>query len=232
LTVSRNSANSFDQTIVGAISRELHNTAQPLTILQGVLDLMLCSTSIDEDCKSQLVRAVEEVRRVTERFEDIRKLVALQRPAPDVATFPLSMLMNDVVQNLKSNLETSNIVAVLHPQPNQDLPAVFVTVSQTRAFNAIRLVFAALMNRLHAGDRIGVIIEEDGTRAAIRLLPSRLHPSELPTVVSELLFAHVVLTTLGGEIRWNELPDELVVSFPAVAPQSGVPGRQWKAMHV
>ena len=30
---------AFDQTIAGAMSRELHKTAQPLTILQGLIEI-------------------------------------------------------------------------------------------------------------------------------------------------------------------------------------------------
>ena len=56
LELQRGSAATFHQTIAGVVSRELHKTAQPLTIVQGLLELMLARVSPVDEHRSSLER--------------------------------------------------------------------------------------------------------------------------------------------------------------------------------
>ncbi len=58
-----------------AMSRELHKTAQPLTVLQGVLELALENAHTVEDYRQCCERAIAELRRVGDSFDEVRKLL-------------------------------------------------------------------------------------------------------------------------------------------------------------
>jgi hypothetical protein len=64
----------------GVIAHELHQTAQPLTVLQGLLELALLSSATAEEYRAVIQRAVEESRRVSSAFDQMRKLVANSSP--------------------------------------------------------------------------------------------------------------------------------------------------------
>ena|ERR1700722_1577750 len=64
---------------------ELHQAAQPLTVLQGLLELALLSSATAEEYRGVIQRAAEESRRVSTRFDQMRKLIANSLPkTPDV----------------------------------------------------------------------------------------------------------------------------------------------------
>ena len=62
--------------LASAISHELHRTAQPLTVLQGLLELALLSSSTPEEYRAVIQHAVEQSRRVSDGFDQLRKLFA------------------------------------------------------------------------------------------------------------------------------------------------------------
>jgi len=235
-----NGATAFDQAITAAVSRELHRTAQPLTILQGLLELMLSSVSTAEECKSSLERAIEEVHRLTSCFDDVRKLVGLQRSASDIGSVPLSMLVADVLQNLRSQLDIAGIAVVFNTQPNEKSMNVAVNVSHSRVFNAVRLVLVTLVDCLHTGDQIKISIGRNDSNATIVFWPLR-HSQPgvieeqyllLSARISRLEFAQVLFSSVGGEVHLNETSGVVVMSLPAAASQPATQDRQRRAMHV
>ena len=60
--------------LAGAISHELHRAAQPLTILQGLLELALLSSSTPEEYRAVIQNAFEQSRRISDSFDQLRKL--------------------------------------------------------------------------------------------------------------------------------------------------------------
>jgi hypothetical protein len=71
----------------GVMLHELHQTAQPLTVLQGLLELALLSSATVEEYRGVIQRAVEESRRVSTGFDRMRKLIANSLPkTPCVST--------------------------------------------------------------------------------------------------------------------------------------------------
>jgi hypothetical protein len=242
LEPKRDRAMALDQTIAEAMSRELHKTAQPLTILQGLVELMLSRVSASDECRKLLERAGEEVPRLACCFDDVRKLAGLQRPAWDIASFPLSTLITDVLETLSDDLDFAGIT--FDVQPNEDAMNVWVNASHSRVFTAIRLVLMTLVDCFHTGDRIKISIETNGSEGAIRFRPFTRIPLEtiaeqdpsLSTLPSQLEFAHLLFASAGGELRINETPDIVVMSLPAIAPQSTAQhrqeDRQERAMHV
>jgi signal transduction histidine kinase len=64
-----------DQEISASLSHGLHQTTQPLTVLQGTLELALLNASTVEEYKQAVERSLEELQRVTDSFEDLRTLM-------------------------------------------------------------------------------------------------------------------------------------------------------------
>lgn len=78
---------TLDPLTASAIVHQLHQTAQPLTVLQGLLELALLSSATAEEYRGVIQRAVEESRRVSSGFDQMRKLIANSLPkTPCVST--------------------------------------------------------------------------------------------------------------------------------------------------
>ena len=83
--VSETPATKFDQQKAAELSRDLHQAAQPLTVLQGCLELALTQPHTAEEYKYSIERALDESRRVAACFDRIRELVrtAPMRPSAE-----------------------------------------------------------------------------------------------------------------------------------------------------
>lgn len=68
-----------DQDSAAALALHLHQAAQPLTVLQGCLELALAAGHTAEDYKHTIERALDESRRVSACFDRIRELVQSSR---------------------------------------------------------------------------------------------------------------------------------------------------------
>ena len=64
--------------IVAAISQRLHQAAQPLTVLQGMLEQTLIEAHTPEEYREIIVRLMGEARRVTCCFEHLRELAQVR----------------------------------------------------------------------------------------------------------------------------------------------------------
>ena len=64
--------------IVAAISQRLHKAAQPLTVLQGMLEQALIEAHTPEEYREIMVRLRGEARRVTNCFEHLRELAQVR----------------------------------------------------------------------------------------------------------------------------------------------------------
>jgi hypothetical protein len=229
----------LDRAIVAAMPQLIHKTAQPLTLLRGLLELMLVRVShVDE--RESLAEAVEAVRRLTTCFREIRTLAGLQRPEPDIAGFPLSLLVTDVLQKLESDIEIAGVNVLLHKQRNENVPGIWVNVPQSRASFAIRFVLTALLDSLHVGDRLQVFIDTDGSKAKINLRAStQQRPQEaggfrqlLRMLAFQIESAQPLLASAGCEVYLDGAQETVVMSWPTTGCYLTTPDPQREAMHV
>ena len=66
--------NSVNDSILGM----LHRTAQPLTVIRGILEMTLTEAMPAEEKNAWLERAVEQIEQANVRFEQLRKTVEVQ----------------------------------------------------------------------------------------------------------------------------------------------------------
>jgi hypothetical protein len=71
---------AFDREKAAELSQDLHQAAQPLTVLQGCLELALTGAHTVDEYKRSIKRALDESRRVSACFDRIRQLVQTSTP--------------------------------------------------------------------------------------------------------------------------------------------------------
>jgi hypothetical protein len=76
---------SVDQDTEGGLSRTLHQATQPLTVIQGTLELALLTASTLEQYKYAVGQSLEELQRLTDCFEHLRTLICRPDVSPAVA---------------------------------------------------------------------------------------------------------------------------------------------------
>jgi len=72
---TRESMVPVDQDIEGALALALHKASQPLTVIQGTLELAQLTANTIEHYKIAVERSLEEVRRLTDCFAHLRTLI-------------------------------------------------------------------------------------------------------------------------------------------------------------
>jgi hypothetical protein len=76
---------SVDQDTEGALSRVLHQATQPLTVIHGTLELALLTANTMEKYREAVELSLEELKRITDCFRDLRAMICQPQPALDVA---------------------------------------------------------------------------------------------------------------------------------------------------
>jgi hypothetical protein len=82
---TRQTAVSVDQDTESALARALHQATQPLTIIQGTLELALLTANTTEQYKHAVAQSLQELQRVTGCFRHLRTLVCPPQLSPNVA---------------------------------------------------------------------------------------------------------------------------------------------------
>jgi signal transduction histidine kinase len=67
-----------DGSVNDSILRMLHRTAQPLTVIRGILEMTLTETMTAEEKKAWLEQAVEQITQASARFDQLRKTMEVQ----------------------------------------------------------------------------------------------------------------------------------------------------------
>jgi hypothetical protein len=189
--------------IAKAASRELHDTAQPLTVLQGLLELALERAHTVDDYREALTAALSETARVTACFENVRQLVRLQQPAPDVCDFPISQSLQDVLGgSLAAKVEFNTATQVL------------VHASQGRVRQALSLLISYVT--FNGLDEVEISVESQAIAVEVKLRVS----SDIDLLSSNLEMPQLIAASAGGEIRFSETFDSVSLILPkAVAVQ-------------
>jgi signal transduction histidine kinase len=189
----------FETQLAEAASRGLHDAAQPLTVLQGLLELALEQAQSVRDYREALTGALAEAARVTACFENVRQLVRLQQPALDVCDFSISEIVHDLVGGLCS-VSGPDREAMAH-------------ASQGRARQALSVLISAA---LHGLREVEVLVESQSLAVEVKLSVS----GDTGLSSSNLEMPQLLAASAGCEIRFSETFDSVSLILPkAVAVQ-------------
>jgi len=233
--------NISDETITRAVSRELHNAAQPLTVLQGLLEMMVQNEPLSDPRHSTSL-ALEQLRRVGICFDNLRRLVHLQPPAHDVENISVSSLLASVLKELETTFEALGLRCRLAPTTRSD-SADSIRVSRQRANLAFRLIFTTLLARLKTGECFSVSVETTKSTVLIgirpetsqtHLLPRLLSLSEQGLTDARLDLAHALVLSIGGDLHLARDPYSLEITLrklPVSVARGNAARTETKSMH-
>jgi hypothetical protein len=214
-----------DQEISGTISRGLHQTTQPLTVLQGTLELALLNASTVDEFRHAIERSLEELQRVTDSFEHLRTLTQLHQPASDVATFTPSSVAKAVLTSLQGHSAAAGVELVLQTKPGDRKPSGEdrVKMSRSRVSTALKMALLDLLAVLSRGSKVVLLIEAEARDVLIRaeVATGPQHgtkvsdaPPSLMTPRQEL--ARAMMASAGGELIFSPSPCGLLIRLPKV----------------
>jgi len=78
---------TFDQQKLAELALGLHQAAQPLTVLQGCLELALTGSRTVDDYQRSIRQALNEAQRVSRCFDRVRELVQMSQLVSDAEDF-------------------------------------------------------------------------------------------------------------------------------------------------
>ncbi len=213
--------NGLDQSITHALSRELRDAAQPLTILQGILEMML-ESDCEKEVRNSTSLAMQQLRRLEVCFDHLRRLAHLQRPAHDVEEIAPSCLVEGVMAELQSSFSAAGIEwGLIKDGTRADERKI--KVSRDRVTSAFRLIFTALLKCLKEGDKVCVHLEPCNESILCRIVPdtNQLHtlpwfPSRPGPRVTSARFdlVHALLVSAGGNFHCEGTPYSIDILLP------------------
>jgi len=216
-----------DEEISNSISLGLHQTTQPLTILQGTLELALLNASTVEECKNAIERSLEELQRVTDCFEQLRTITQLHQRVSDVTTFAVSPMVKAVLTNLRGRSISAGVEFILQSKisDSKESGGERVTLSQGRVSAALTMAISELLPLLERNSRVVVLVEAGTQDVLIRLnAPGKVQPcSQLtdaaPTpMTSRQKLAQDLTASAGGEL--TIVPKGMLIRLPKVRSAS------------
>lgn len=214
-----------DATTSDAIARELHRTAQPLTVLQGLLELALLTPRTPEEYRDVIEGAMEQSRRISGCFDLVRRLFHFQQPPLDLSTFSVSDMAKAVVESIRDSYAGCRVSCEFRPLADRDDAADVVTASEGRVSAALALILSALPRWTRLGGAVEVAIECNFQDVLIRIQARQLSlegdgssMSELGPMTAPLHLARTMVTSTGGRITQGEPGFSLLISLPRTQP--------------
>jgi hypothetical protein len=223
---------SADQGISGAISRVLHQAAQPLSILQGTLELALAGASTVDEFKIAIEQSLQELLRVTDSFEHLRTLAQLQQPVADITTFAVSSMVEGVLASLERHSASAGVELVLQLKldDRRDSGEGRVKMSRNRVSTALKMALSELLLVLKRGSKVFVLIETDATDVLIRVdtVASAQQSAQLTNTPARGItprqeLAQAMTASVGGRLTFCPSSSELLIRLPH-APLTSVGG--------
>ncbi|MFZ0285064.1 MAG: hypothetical protein WAL32_07515 [Terriglobales bacterium] len=221
----RSTIAASDSLTSSAISHQLHQTAQPLTVLQGLLELALLSSRTTEEYRDAIQRAMEQSRRISGCFDLVRRLFHFHQSALDVSTFSVSDMARAAVKSVSDSYAIAGIECVFHPLSQSNGYDV-VTASEGNISAALALILSNLPRWTSTGGSVKVAIDADFHHVLVRI-QARKHgmesacgvTPELGTMAAPLHLARTMVTSTGGKITQYEPEFSVLISL-AKTPQN------------
>lgn len=205
-----------------AISYELHQTAQPLTVLQGMLELALLSARTTEEYRGAIQCAMEQSQRISGCLDLVRKLVHFQQPPADLSSFSVSDTVRAVVEGVQDSYAAAGVDCAFHPLPAGHTSGVDVVIaSEDRVAGALALILSNLPRWAKTGGTVEVAIELDSQNVRVRIEArqpdangDRGSASEPNLMTAPLHLARTMVTSTGGSVMQAEPEFSVVISLP------------------
>ena len=234
---------SIDQEISGTISMGLHQATQPLTILQGTLELALLNASTVEEYREAVERSLEELQRVTECFDHLRTVTQLHHWPSDITTFAVSPMVKAVLTSLKGRYIAAGVELVFESKisdgsnPCDDC----VRLSPNRFSEALKMALLEVLLPMESGSKVVVFTEAGALEVLIRVtVAGKLQGAKIsdavpaPTTPRQKL-AQAMAASAGGELTFLPSSQGILLRLPKVSSTSSsrtIDSRNGEVAHV
>jgi len=211
-----NQAHAPNPAVVSAALRGLHDMAQPLTVLQGSLELALMQVQSIDEYRQWLEFALEQAGRLASNLEYVQQVVRLQHPPGDVEIFPVSAPIRASLQELQSSFaERQAVVTVIRRGEREELAASF-----SRVHEILRLMFSGLCSLLPQCGQIILEIDSAPTGVVLqfRVADERGQAIELQSnasIPSCLKLAQAAVASASGEMTIAVKPLRAEIFLPS-----------------
>ena len=207
---------AFDQETIAELSRGLHQAAQPLTALQGWLELALIGSHTEDEYKASIRQAIEESRRVLACFDRVRELARLPHLASSMPGFAASSVVRTVLEKFAGDFEAAGVELVLHTEPHVQELDDLVRGSESRVSTALSLILASSFPFLASGDRLELSLTPDSEKVEICVLAQKHGFSsgeELIWRIAPLELAQALLASTGGTVTLDPSAFSVLISL-------------------
>jgi hypothetical protein len=210
---------ALDQENIAELSRGLHQAAQPLTALQGWLELALAGSHTEDEYKASIRQAMEESRRVLACFDRVRELARRPHAASSNPGFAASAVVRAVLERFGSDFDAAGVQIVFHSLPERAEMDDRVQGSESRVSTALSLILSSSFPFLESGDQLEVSIHWQPETVEI-CVQARKHNSsggasreELIWRIAPLELAQALVVSTGGTITLDPSAFSVLISL-------------------
>ena len=204
------------------LSRELHQTAQPLTVLQGMLELALLSSFTTEEYRGVIQRAMEQSQRISGCFDLVRKAAHFHQPALDLASFSVSDMVQSVVESVRDSYAAAGVTCEFQPLAMSSVSGVdVITASEGRISAALALILSNLPRWTKAGGAVQVAVEVDCQDVRVLIYARQrsmegdgARADDPGSMTAALHLARTMVTSAGGSVTYGEPGFSVLISLP------------------
>lgn len=216
---------ALDQENIAALSRGLHQAAQPLTALQGWLELALIGSHTEDEYKSSIRQAIEESHRVLTCFNHLRELARLPHSAPNIPGVAVSALVRAVLERFENDFEAAGADVRFHPLPDRPGVDDRVRASESRVSTVLSLILSSSFPFLARGDRLELSMSSRPETVEISVLARKQNRAagawrqELKGR-APLELAQALMVGIGGMVTLDPSAFSVRISLPKMPAMS------------
>jgi hypothetical protein len=219
----RNDANNSpaQQKFLRELAENIHELAQPLSIIQASLELSLLSPITAEQHQDIAESALREVRRAVECMQFIGCLTRFQQPAVDVKDVCLSAALESTILDLQCTLEAAQIQVLFSRSENDPT----IRISPARLRQMLFYVLQAVQGCSRAGDIVRIEIQRQAGYVVLwveqccnereQTEPVNAFPVSETVVERALALADTIVRNAGGQLRVTTHPLLVIADFPS-----------------
>lgn len=215
------------QKFLSRLSANMHELAQPLSIIQASLELALLSPITAEQHQDVTKGALQDLQRAVESLQFMACLTRFQQPTKDVQEISLRVALEGVISDLQRTLEAAEVQILLCRSEHD--PSI--RISPARLRQMLFYVLQAVQAYSNPDDLVHLEIQEKAGRVVLWIEQSwglergnneqaeRAGSSPMPNSVVEraLALAETIVSSAGGEFRVATNPVLIVADFPIVS---------------
>ncbi len=200
------------------LSANLHELAQPLSIIQASLELALLSPITLEQYQDVTRGVLHDLQRSVECLQFVACLTRFQQPAKDVQEIVLGPVLEGVISDLQCTLEAAEL-QVLFSRSERD-PAIRISAARLRQLFFYVLQAAQACGQ--PGDLIQIEVRERAGHVVLLVEQSkaRIEPADGANQLAHdagvraLALAEAIVSSAGGEFSVATHPLRVVADFP------------------